>query len=122
MRFTVRRTSLYCNEEETPPCPGAVYLPCFQVSRYGISSPDQFTYGHQCESWLTEGVNHRVIDGKIARDMPEHAWFIDLPDLDAVIAFIAEHGRIIIAAEGYKETAASDHECPSIEIYDEYRE
>jgi hypothetical protein len=58
------------------------------------------------------GTNHRVVDGKICRDMGwGREWFVQLDD---VMTFVDTHGRCVI-----------DRDCrgfATIEIYDDHRE
>lgn len=46
-------------------------------------------------------------------------WTIELPDLDALMAFAAEHGSVIVGARIEPENPA---DLPWVEIYDGYRE
>lgn len=42
-------------------------------------------------------------------------WFVEIPDLDALLAFIARHGELVIGPHHSRDEL-------SIEIYDGYRE
>lgn len=44
------------------------------------------------------------------------AWFIELADLDALVAFWKEHGDLVL------REAFGNNELPCIEVYDDYRE
>jgi hypothetical protein len=65
--------------------------------------------------WYTRGENHRLIDGKIARDLYlQQIWAVKQNTLEELLTFVENNGNCIlsISSEGIKE----------IEIYDSYRE
>jgi hypothetical protein len=67
--------------------------------------------------WHQAGTNHRTEGEWLVRDEPPvERWFIDIPDLDALIALAARYGRIIVNAPGLE---SPDGE---ILIYDDYIE
>ena len=118
MRFTVKRTSGY--SDERPPCPEAVAGTCVWVDRRTVDDPAKIPSSWGSPGfWFARGTNHRIEDGKIARDMGEEpCWYVDLPDLDALVAFVGRHGQVVIG-ERY---GAPKGDALQIEIYDEYRE
>jgi len=63
------------------------------------------------------GVSFR--DGVYRKDIALSGWTIDLADLDALIAFVSEQGRVIVCPPGEDYYSVT---FPQIEIYDDYRE
>lgn len=69
---------------------------------------------NMCNDWYSIGTNHRIVNGRICRDMtPELRWVADVPDIRA---FIAKYGRCVV----HQPSTGSDFF--EIEIYDDYRE
>ena len=48
------------------------------------------------EEWFGKGVNHRLENGQITRDLEHSAWFIDLPDFAALLALMSAYGDMTI--------------------------
>lgn len=117
MRFIVMRTS--ARSSEKPPCKGATRGTFTRVDRRTTNDPKTIPVGKGSDGvwWYAEGENHRVVKGQIARDFPgEEAWFIEIPDLAALIAFMDRHGELVIGPDLFSE----EYRC--LEIYDDYRE
>lgn len=119
MRFKVCRTSMLFSEEDAP-CEGAfreeykfvderiIYDPADLPPRHGLTGT---------EWWYAEGKNHRVEDGHIKRDLVGTGWFIDIPNLEALLEFVQRNGKVIVHPR-------NDMIPPSfeLEIYDYWRE
>ena len=111
MRFLARRTST----REDRPCTEAYRASCRRVDMRTVDDPRKIQ-AMSTELWYAEGENHRVVNGMIARDFPDEQWFVDIPDLDALLVFVAAYGEMVV---GY------DHMFPDLlflEIYDDHRE
>jgi len=121
MLFCVERTSVF--DSEISPCDEAKQMDCLRIDERTFKSPEEHDeklvgtgYG-STKPWLSEGMNHRKTKVGIARDFQAKAWFVEIEDLDALIAFTKKYGSVIVQSEyctakGY----------PYIEIYDDYRE
>jgi len=110
MRVKIRRASSWA-DPETPPVPNATWEESKVVDARAFKSfADYDSMLGKHGKWLSRGENHRVTKGGIARDLKEHSWVLDVPD---VWAFVREHGRSVVAIdEGIAE----------ITIYDDYLE
>lgn len=119
MRFVITRTTSR-HQEDTPPIPGAAKgtMDYWDVRTCSAEEFDRKNLGGGTP-WLEEGTEHHVLpNGYIKRKKrdTEPAWFIDLPDLDALLAFWKEHGELVLTE------AFGNNGLPCIEIYDDYRE
>lgn len=113
MQFSVSRTSATSDEQ---PCEGAVLAECLRRDERVFDDPTKIHQFRSCpELWFKDGLNHRVEHGHIVRDFPAKTWFIEIDDLDALLAFLATHGPCVIQAVG-------NYNSPHLEIYDSYRE
>lgn len=111
MKFKVIRTSEWDNKQ---PCEEAVLEKCISIDVRTFKSPEEFKKKlHQ--DWYAAGTNHRLIDGGIARDFPDEAWFIEIGTLEGLISFIDKYGEVIVGRD-------PDSKLYKIEIYDDYRE
>lgn len=122
MRFEVSRTSGRATDGK--PCEEAfpVHVPVWDQRT--SKSPEQhdalmrerFVAHALPAPWLSEGTDHCVTDCGIARKLGSRpSWAVDFPDLDALVAFVARYGDVVI------EPAFMDRP-PRVEIYDDYRE
>ncbi len=108
--FRVSRTTLW--SDEIPPCPEA-YEGTYTEHCYCTLPLSQAMKAANTD-WFRRLTNHRKAPGGSVADAPDRpCWFVDIPDLDALMAFIDRHGRVVI-----------DHptDGPTIDIYDGYRE
>lgn len=116
MKFMVIRTSQGYSGD-TPPCKGAVREAYVRVDERTASDPAKIAhYGDTTDWWYGEGTNHRVERRHIKRDFPDEAWFIEVPDLAALMALEKREGDLIL------RRALFNPGIPCIEIYDGYRE
>lgn len=115
MKFVISRASDH--KEENSPCEGAYEQEIPKIDIRSISKPEEFNIKSMRESWYKEGTNHRLINGKIARDMgTKKVWCIDFESMDDLIKFTYEFGDVIIGCSDY------DNGMPNIQIYDDYIE
>ena len=115
MKFHVSRTSLWDHEE--PPCAEAFRDTYTRIDVRNTGDPAKIpAFKGKSAWWYEDGTNHRVEDGHIKRDFVDKDWFIELADMDALLAFMAAEGSLVIQPCWYN---ASELE---IEIYDGYRE
>jgi hypothetical protein len=112
MKFRIKRTST-----DKKPCSRAKKENCIYVDERDVSSPELLKYDNAVESWYSSGKNHRVENGHIKRDIYTTAWFIEINTLEDLLKFIKKHGNCIITQSDWLIKS-----CPSIEIYDTYRE
>lgn len=122
MRFAITRTSVY--SDDASPCPGAIKgtMPYWDARTF--KSPEE----HDAKLgagglWTDRGTEHQIVYGPrggvqgIKRRLDDRtAWFLDFDSLEALMAFNAEYGDLIITG------AFGNYEHPAIEIYDGYRE
>jgi hypothetical protein len=114
MRFLVSRTRDY--SLDGPPCEEAFRGTYTVVDQRTVDDPAKLRAAEMTERWYREGENHRVIDRQITRDFPGwKGWFVEIPDLDALLAFIAKYGELVIGPHHRSDELF-------IEIYDGYRE
>lgn len=92
------------------PCEDAFRARIAETDWRCVSDPALLPGGKR--EWFASGTNHRVVDGRIGRDLgEEEVWAVEIED---VLAFVAQHGPCIlqVTLDGFW----------SIEIYDDYRE
>jgi len=112
MRFTIERTSGKAGEQ---PCEGAEVLygewRCYRREWYGTIDHLWETIKSWVEDGDTETPTQRVVitDAGFSYEERDSTWYIEIPNLEALMALIAEHGPVIVS-DGH------------IEIYDDYRE
>lgn len=113
MKFKVTRTSRF----DGKPCAEAVKEPYTRVDARTAAAPELVSAYRDkpTDWWFGEGRNHRVERGHMKRDFDAEGWFIEIPDLSALMAFRDKYGQLIIGT-------AFDAPIDSIEIYDDYRE
>lgn len=115
MKFMVTRTSDWIGEKS--PCPGARREGYVRIDERTANDPTKIPANKGSDGgWYSEGRNHRVERGHIMRDFDDEGWFIEIPDLDALMAFYAKHGPLVM------EQCYHNHTINQIEIYDGYRE
>ncbi len=56
-------------------------------------------------------------NGHIVRDVDTNAWFIEINTLEDLLKSIKKHGSCVVSESDWLIKS-----CPSIEIYDTYRE
>lgn len=111
-RFRVTRTSLWTTE--VPPCPEAyegTYTDhgfCTLPLAKAMKAPNT--------GWFRALTNHRSAPGggSVADRPDQPCWFVDIENLDALIAFSDRLGEVIVSSSFEGD--------PTIEIYDGYRE
>lgn len=117
MKFRIDRTSGY--EENEAPCDGAFQDTYARVDIRTVCDPAKI-YRRETQNtdwWYKEGLNHRVLNGNIARDYPgEVGWFMNIDSLEDLLRFADKYGELIIGR------SYGDPNLCSIEIYDTYRE
>jgi hypothetical protein len=119
MRFRITRTSTRWNaDNEPPPVRGAVKgtIPYWDLRTF--KSAEEYEANLR-ERWLDRGTEHQPSrSGGIKRRIKEGpAWFIDVPDLEALVQLTEKHGDVVLW------TRDEHHgDTPTIEIYDEGRE
>lgn len=111
MEFLVSRTSGGVEAID-----GVYEKECIRVDERTVNDPKKLPVGLDRNLWYERGTNHRVEDGHIKRDFSTKEWFIDLPDLDALIGFTEKYGEVIIGV-WYQNTSIKH-----LEVYDDYRE
>ena len=109
MKFLITRTSQWAGQ----PCDEAYQDTYTRIDERTVRTPDKLPNG---QTWYQEGTNHRVEDGHIKRDFQDTAWFVDIPDLDALMVFYQKYGQLVISSH-YNNDAIVE-----LEIYDDYRE
>jgi D-serine deaminase-like pyridoxal phosphate-dependent protein len=109
--FEVSRTSHW--DDETPPVAGARRGPTVHVDRRTFATPEEHDERIRTK-WLDRGRDHGKWSGGIFRLIDTEEWLIDVDDL---LAFSQQHGRIVVDAEDMPWGAH-----PTLEIYDDYRE
>lgn len=107
MKLIVKRTSMYASRK---PCKEAKHGKIMSVDRRTFKTPEEHDKKLGAPFWLERGTNHRIEHGGIARDTGlEDCWYVEFPDLDALMKFIEKYGECVISSD-------------KIEIYDDYRE
>lgn len=117
MKFVVTRTSNY-SMGENPPVKGAYLDKIMNVDIRCIGDPSHFCTQRDRDTWYTQGTNHRLINGEIARDLGlEDVWVVDISSIEDLMKIREECGNDIVIG-----TSCVDYATPEIEIYDDYRE
>lgn len=115
MKFMVTRTSVWDNDK---PCDGAIKEKYIRIDTRNASKPEDVpAYKNSPEWWYSEGTNHRIINGYIARDFEDEAWFIEIFTLEELIKFKDSVGSPIILNDFIFTNGVLE-----LEIYDDYRE
>ena len=116
MEFIVTRSSDFLSKKQ--PIEGAYQKEITRIDVRNISDPSGFKNQRLIDEWYNAGTNHRVINGKIARDMgTEKVWVVNINTLEELMNFKEKCGEDIIITTSY-----IDYATPEIEIYDSYRE
>lgn len=78
-----------------PPCEGAFKGKVTRVDTRTVDCPSKVpAYQGLTDWWYNEGTNHRVVNGKITRDLYDVVkWFVEIPDL---LEFVSKHGECSI--------------------------
>ena len=116
MKFVVERTSRL---DEKKPCKEAHIESLTPIDIRTAKTLEEAQKKCWYKQWFADGVNHRVEDGCVVCDAKEKrpVWVIEINNLERLIAFLEEHGELVISTESrYKEIPHY------IEIYDYYRE
>lgn len=105
------RTSVF----DGKPCDEAEEVSFVRVDRRTVDCPMKNRYIG--EKWYEDGRNHRVENGKIARDFDDKRWVVQVPDGAALQEFCLKYDEIILSInnDGLEP-------CFEVEIYDTYRE
>lgn len=110
MKFIVLRTSMRYSDGEKP-CEGCTRERVIRIDERVVDSHEKLLY----EDWFARGENHRVVSGRIRRDIIEEDWVLEINTIDELLEFSRVHGEKIIVSNNGENN-------PSIEIYDDYRE
>ena len=95
------------------PCNEAVQFEEIYTDIRVVGSPDELGC-MTSEQWYSEGSNHRIINGKIARDtVYNKEWAVKLATLESLMDFIKKYGECVVYY---------DREYQYIKIYDDYIE
>lgn len=90
--------------------PQAIYTPYVYVDIRSTDSPKKVpAYKGEEDWWFSEGKNHRLENGQIARDLDtSHCWVLEISDLDTFISVISDLGDVCIERPSNKGIPA-DH-------------
>lgn len=111
MKFYVSRTSMW----DGKPCEEAFQEKYVRVDKRTVNNPKKLKCSDS-ETWYMEGTNHRVVNGRIARDFEATGWFINIDSLADLMKFIKKYGDIAITTFVYNDAYYN------LEIYDDWRE
>lgn len=112
MRFIVSRTS----SGDYKPCKEAYEYELTNVDIRTVDDPKKLSFKNDRDGWFKIGTNHRMIDGKIARDIGKvDVWVIDINSIEDLVVFKKQYGPLIL------RTSYIDNQTIEIEIYDTYR-
>ena len=110
MRFRVFRSS-DCTET-TQPCDEAVAGDFTYVATSPYATVEEYEKAKPHHpKWHSIGVNHRVVNGQIARDYSGRGWFVDFEAIEGLVCFMHNYGPCLL-------TKAENGNDPVIEIYD----
>lgn len=97
------------NRDEKP-CEKAIMKKGYIVDERIVDSPEKLGLRSERENWYDRGINHRVENGHIKRDLEIEDWYIEINYLHDLMELIEDCGyRLVIGNE-------------SIIIYDDYLE
>ena len=114
MRLEIRRTSV--RDDDVSPCEEAIRENCTLIDERVVDDPKKIPANNGTDGgWYDGGTNHRVENGRIRRDFPDHRWVVEIKDLDELMAFSIKYGELIIGESWNTKNL-------SLEIYDDYRE
>jgi hypothetical protein len=98
MRFLIHEYT------KQPPCKGAFRAPYVLVDIRTVGDPkDVPHYKGSTNWWYSEGRNHRIINGQIARDLDRECWQVELTSM-LELANLAniEHFNISKSLSGFE--------------------
>lgn len=97
--FRVYRASL-SYYSVTPPCEEAIESNYIITDTRVFASPeayDERLVPHGSKPWLSEGTNHRIINGMISRDTGwEKGWLVRFSTLHQLMGFIKKYGDCVV--------------------------
>lgn len=113
MKFIVTRTSS-CSEKQ--PCEEAKRVKLTVTETLSTDNLNDVPYYKMYpHKWGETGTNHRIVDGKCARDVEKMYWVTNFSSLKAVQGFIQKYGDCVMGMDNQAGLM-------TIEIYDDYRE
>jgi hypothetical protein len=82
--------------DHRPPCAGAIKETYTRIDTRTVDDPQKIpAYRDRDPSWwYREGRNHRIANGKIARDFDDEAWFIEISTLEELKNLLDHYGPI----------------------------
>ena len=115
MLFEIHRTSGSSNK----PCKEAFLHTFLYTQKWKFKSFYEYDKAHAKFNgpFVSEGINHRVLEDGIARDIPENRWAIDVGTLDELAEFVQNIGEEVIISPLLAPNGSL-----SLEIYDDWRE
>ena len=117
MKFIIERTSNYSSDFS--PCEEAFKM---QVEKWHTRTCNEEEFNRRFSDreglWRSKGKNHTITsEGHITRQEENvERYGIEINTIEELYSFAQKYGRVIFDAESY------DSPCPTIEIYDDYRE
>ena len=123
MKFIIRKTSDHYNGNK--PIKEAKKVRVVNIDRRTCKSFGEVLKQDWGEHWFSDGKNHRVENGEVARDMVyedkdderNFSWEIKISTLKGTIDLVNKYGQIII--NPIDDVKNYEYE---IEIYNDYRE
>ena len=96
MKFIVKRNHLLDSER---PCDDAVLEKYMRIDRRTTNDPAKVpAYGGKTGWWYNTGVNHRIDNGRITREIEDEAWFLDIDQVPYFSHLAQLYGPITIAS------------------------
>lgn len=83
--------------DDGPPCEGAHRLSCMRRDGRTTDDPAKVpAYNGGTAWWYDEGTNHRVVNGRIERDIPDETWIVVFHRFSEFQAFVEKHSPCVV--------------------------
>ena len=94
MGFLVRRAAA---APEIAPCPRAFRRRFVRIDERTVADPSRVpAYGGRVDWWYGRGTDHRVVNGRIRRDLEDEGWFLDVGGVEQLLSLGAGVGGVAL--------------------------
>lgn len=101
MKFEIDRASSL-GDSNIQPCHEAIKINSTYIDVRCVDSINKL-HPDVAEAFRSKGTNHRVENGRIARDIKDTCWMIEIKNLNELLALYRKYGDLIIQESDQKE-------------------
>jgi hypothetical protein len=108
--FFIRHSKTYLNQHSElgeKPIDEAYEKSYLYFDQHWTKDPSEYATDMEYTQryWFGVGINHRVEDELMARDIPKIGWFVKIDNLEGLISLMQKYGPIVVRqAEHIKDT------------------